>query len=86
MEYSVKQITPFRLLSVYAYDAIKKGHNMYARVEFDGTKIRKRLRSQRKAGRNISFFGFLLSAIGISVKKPSALDQGVPESVNLYKS
>ena len=73
MEYSVKQITPFRLLSIYAYDAIKKGHNMDALVEFDVTEIRKRLRFQRKKGRNISFFGFLISAIGSSVKKPGAV-------------
>jgi hypothetical protein len=91
MEYSVKQIIPYRLLSIYAYDAIKKGHNMYAPVEIDVTEIRKRLRSQRKEGQNISFFGFLLSAIGSSVKKPGAVkigdkDQEVPESDNLYKS
>jgi len=26
MKYEVKELTPFRLLSIYAYDAIKKGH------------------------------------------------------------
>jgi hypothetical protein len=50
MKYDVEKLTPFRLLSIYAYDAIKKGHNMYALVEFDVTAIRKRLRSQRKEG------------------------------------
>jgi hypothetical protein len=40
MEYSVKQIIPFRLLSIYAYDAIRKGHHIYALVEFDATEIR----------------------------------------------
>jgi hypothetical protein len=75
MEYSVKQITTFRLLSIYANDAIKKGLNMFALVEFEVTDIRKRLRSQRRReGRNISFFGFLLSAIGSCVKKTGTAD------------
>jgi hypothetical protein len=74
MEYSVKPITPLRLLSIYAYDAIKEGHNMYALVEFDVTEIRKRLRSQRKEGRNISFFGFLLSAISKAIEDNKELN------------
>jgi hypothetical protein len=73
MEYSVKQIIPFRLLSIYAYDAIRKGQYIYALVEFDATEIRNRLRSQEKAGQNISFFGFLLGAIGSSVEKPGTV-------------
>ena len=50
MNYEVKELTPFRLISIYAYDAIKKGHNMYALLEFDVTEIRQRLRTQRKEG------------------------------------
>jgi hypothetical protein len=68
MEFSVKLIIPFRLLPIYAYDAVMKGHNMYALAEFDVTEIRKRLRSQRKDWRNISFFGFLLSAISKAIE------------------
>jgi len=60
MKYEVKKLTPFRLLSIYAYDTITKRNNMYALVEFDVTEIRKRFRSHRKEGRIISFFGFLL--------------------------
>jgi len=48
MKYEVKELTPFRLMSIYAYDAIRKGHNMYALLELDVTDIRQRLRSQRK--------------------------------------
>lgn len=62
MKYEVKKLTPFRLLSLYAYDALKKGHNMFAlMIELDVTDIRQKLRSQRKEGHNTSFFGFLLS-------------------------
>ena len=67
MKYEVKKLSPFRLLSIYAYDAIRKGHNMYALVEIDVTEIRQRLRSQRKEGHKASFFGFLLSAIAKSI-------------------
>lgn len=63
MKYEIKKLTPFRLASIYAYDAVGVGHNMYALLELDVTDIRQRLRSQRKEGRNVSFFGFLLGAI-----------------------
>jgi pyruvate/2-oxoglutarate dehydrogenase complex dihydrolipoamide acyltransferase (E2) component len=74
MKYEVKQLTPFRLLSIYAYDAIRKGHNMYALVELDVTDIRQKLRSQRKEGRNVSFYGFLLSAIAKTLDENKELN------------
>jgi chloramphenicol O-acetyltransferase len=67
MRYEVRKLTPFRLLSIYAYEALEAGHNMYAQIEIDVTDIRKRLRSQRKEGRNVSFFAFLLSAIAKTI-------------------
>lgn len=74
MKYEVKELTPFRLLSIYAYDAIKKGHNMYALLELDVTDIRQRLRSQRKEGQKTSFFGFLLSAIAKAIEDNKELN------------
>jgi pyruvate/2-oxoglutarate dehydrogenase complex dihydrolipoamide acyltransferase (E2) component len=68
MKYEVKELTPFRLLSIYAYDAIKKGHNMFAMIELDVTDIRQRLREMRKEGHKASFFGFLLYAIANAIK------------------
>ena len=68
MKYEVKELTPFRLLSIYAYDAIKKGHNMFALIELDVTDIRQRLRARRKEGHKASFFGFLLSAIAKAIE------------------
>jgi chloramphenicol O-acetyltransferase len=63
MKYEVKNMSPFRLLSMYGYDALGDGHNMYAMMEFDVTDIRQKLRVLRKNVRNVSFFGFLLFAI-----------------------
>ena len=74
MKYEVKQLTPFRLLSIYAYDTIKKGHNMFALIELNVTNIRQRLRSQRKEGHKTSFFGFLLSAIAKSIEDNKELN------------
>ena len=74
MNYEVKELTPFRLMSIYAYDAIKKGHNMYALLEFDVTDIRQRLRTQRKGGQKASFFGFLLSAIAKAIEDNKELN------------
>ena len=68
MKYEVKKLTPFRLLSIYAYDAIKKGHNMFALIELDVTDIRQSLRVRRKEGHKASFFGFLLSAIAKAIE------------------
>ncbi len=42
MNYVVKELTPFRLLSIYSYDAIKKGHNMFALIELYVTDVRQR--------------------------------------------
>ena len=55
MKFEIKNLSPFRLLSIYGYEALGEGHNMYALTEFDVTDIRQRLRSQRKNGQNISF-------------------------------
>jgi pyruvate/2-oxoglutarate dehydrogenase complex dihydrolipoamide acyltransferase (E2) component len=74
MKYEVKKLTPFRLMSIYAYDAIKKGHNMYALLELDVTNIRQRLRLQRKEGQKTSFFGFLLSAIAKAIEDSKELN------------
>lgn len=74
MKYEVKRLTPFRLLSIYGYDALKKGHNMYALVELDVTDIRNSLRIQRKEGLNVSFYGFILSAIARTFEEQKDLN------------
>jgi chloramphenicol O-acetyltransferase len=74
VKYEIKKLTPFRLASIYAYEALGAGHNMYALLDFDVTDIRQRLRSQRKDGRNISFFGFLLSAIAKAIDEDRELN------------
>ena len=67
MKYQIKKLSPFRLLSIYGYEAIGTGNNMYALIELDVTDVRQRLRLLRKEGQHISFFGFLLSAIAKSI-------------------
>lgn len=74
MKCEIKKLTPFRLLSIYAYEALGSGHNMYAQIELDVTGIRRKLRSQRAEGRNISFFGFLLSAISKTIDENKELN------------
>lgn len=74
-KYEIKKISPFRLLSIYAYDTLGQGHNMYAQIEVDVTNTRQSLRSQRKAGKNVSFFGFLLSAIAKTIDENKEFNQ-----------
>jgi chloramphenicol O-acetyltransferase len=74
MKFEIKNLSPFRLLSIYGYEALGEGHNMYALTEFDVTDIRQRLRSQRKNGQNISFFSFLLSAIAKTIDENKELN------------
>lgn len=74
MKYQVRRLTPFRLMSIWAYEALGTGHNMYAQIEVDVTDIRQRLRSLRREGRNTSFFGFLLSAIARTIDENPELN------------
>ena len=74
MKYDIKKLSSFRLLSIYGYEALGDGHNMYALTEIDVTDIRKILRSHRKGGNNISFFGFLLSAIAKTMDENKELN------------
>lgn len=74
MKYEIKKLTPFRLASIYSYDALGVGHNMYALMEFDVTDVRQKLRTTRKGGRNISFFAFLLSAIAKAIDENKELN------------
>ncbi len=71
----MKKMSPFRLMSIYAYETLGQGHNMYAQIEVDVTNTRQHLRSQRKAGRNVSFFGFLLSAIARTIDENREFNQ-----------
>ena len=74
MKYEIKKLTPFRQVSISAYDALGVGHNMYALLELDVTDIRQRLRTQRKEGRKVSFFGFLLSSIAKAIDENKELN------------
>ncbi|MBN1648060.1 MAG: 2-oxo acid dehydrogenase subunit E2 [Spirochaetales bacterium] len=58
----------YRKLSIYGFDAINNGHNIYALLEFDITGIRSWLRQKRKEGTGGSLFVFMLKAIALCMK------------------
>jgi chloramphenicol O-acetyltransferase len=74
MNYRIKKLNPFRILSIYGYEAVGAGHNMYALIDIDVTDIRQKLRSYRKQGRNITFFGFLLGTIAKTIDENKDLN------------
>ena len=59
-----QRTTTLRKLSIYGFDLVAGGHNLYALLEFDITNLRSRLREQRKGGEGGSLFAFILKAIG----------------------
>jgi chloramphenicol O-acetyltransferase len=69
MDYIKKRLSPFRMLSIYGYEANGAGHNMYALIELDVTELRQTLRMQRKHGLKVSFFAYLLSAIAQTINE-----------------
>lgn len=48
-------------------DAIPPGHNMMALLEFDVTEARCRLREDRRQGRSVSLFAFLVKSIAATI-------------------
>lgn len=52
-----------RRLSMYGFDSVNNGHNIYALLEFDITNIRKHLREKRRQGEGGSLFAFMIKAI-----------------------
>lgn len=74
MNYKIKKLSPFRLLSIYGYEALGEGHNMHALIELDVTDIRQKLRTGRKEGRSVSFFGYILSAIARTIDENKELN------------
>jgi pyruvate/2-oxoglutarate dehydrogenase complex dihydrolipoamide acyltransferase (E2) component len=74
MKYQKRKLSSFRLLSIYGYEALGDGHNMYAVIELDVTDIRQRLRSQRRERKKVSFFGFLLNAIARTIDENKELN------------
>jgi len=74
MNYQIRKLTDFRVASIYAYDALGVGHNMYALLELDVTDVRKRLRGLRMEGHKVSFFAFLISGIAKAIAENKELN------------
>ena len=55
--------TDIRRLSMYGFDSVNNGHNIFALLEFDITKLRKILREKRINGEGGSLFAFLCKVI-----------------------
>lgn len=69
-----EKLTDFRKLQITGFDAVKKGHNMYALVEFDITDIRKSLRVLRMNGKKLTFFAYVLKAIALTIDENRAFN------------
>jgi chloramphenicol O-acetyltransferase len=83
MNFVKKNLSSFRLLSIYGYDVIGTGHNMYALIELDVTDVRNTLRIKRKNGQNVSFFAYMLSAIAKSIDEHIELNH-IRKGKNIY--
>ena len=58
-----------RKLSIYGFDAVNNGHNIYALLEFDITNLRKYLRKRRVDKQGCSLFVFMIKAIALCLKE-----------------
>lgn len=61
--------TAIRKMSIYGFDAVNNGHNIYALLELDITGLRKHLRERRAEGEGGSLFSFFLKAIALCLQE-----------------
>jgi pyruvate/2-oxoglutarate dehydrogenase complex dihydrolipoamide acyltransferase (E2) component len=61
--YEIRKMSVTRRLYVDSFDALKPGHNMMSLCEFDVTDARKGLRAQRRDGKRVSLFAYIIKAI-----------------------
>jgi pyruvate/2-oxoglutarate dehydrogenase complex dihydrolipoamide acyltransferase (E2) component len=62
-DYKVKKLPFFRRIAMDSFDALPQGHNMMALVELDVTHARYLLNKQKRAGKEMSFFSFMVKCI-----------------------
>lgn len=74
MEYEIKGVSLFRLMSRYTKEALGPDHVMHAQINLDITDLRKRLRLMRMEGQNVSLFGFLLCSIAKTLDENKELN------------
>lgn len=68
-EYSISKPSLIRRFVMDSYDAIPVGHNMLALIEFDVTEARKFLRTERKSGKKVSFFAYIIKSIATALSE-----------------
>ena len=64
-----RRTTIDRKLSIYGFDSVNNGHNIYALLEFDITNLRGYLRRLRVDKKGCSLFVFMLKAIAVCLKE-----------------
>jgi pyruvate/2-oxoglutarate dehydrogenase complex dihydrolipoamide acyltransferase (E2) component len=72
--YRVRKASVFRRLLMDSLDAIPPGHNMMALLEFDVTEARAKLRKQRREGKAVSLFAFLVKSIAVTIAENKELN------------
>jgi len=72
--YRIRKASVFRRLLMDSLDAIPPGHNMMALLEFDVTKARAKLRKQRREGKAVSLFAFLVKSIAATIAENGELN------------
>lgn len=70
-----------RKLSIYGFDAVNNGHNIFALLEFDITELRNYLRKLRTDKKGCSMFVFLVKAISICLKEYPAFNSMINSRV-----
>lgn len=73
-EYKIRKPSFFRHLIMDSLDAIPPGHNMMALLEFDVTDSRKVFRTQKKNGKRISLFAFVVKSIATAIAENRELN------------
>lgn len=73
-EYKIKKPSFIRRIVMESYDTIPASHNIAALTEFDVTEARKAIRIERKNGKKISLFAFIIKTIAIAIAKNRELN------------
>ncbi|MBA7585098.1 hypothetical protein ES708_27068 [subsurface metagenome] len=73
-KYEIKKPPFLRRLMMDSLDAIPPGHNMMALLEFDITDPKKALRTQKKNGKRVSLFAFIIKSIATAIAENKELN------------
>ncbi|MCA9654353.1 MAG: 2-oxo acid dehydrogenase subunit E2 [Myxococcales bacterium] len=72
--YAIKRLSVHRQATIDAFDAVASGHRIMGLLELDVTTARERIEAMRQAGRRVSLFSFVASAIARTLAEHRALN------------